>query len=176
MITWTKEEIATRSTEAVRNLRNNAARLGQQQVVFLCDEELLRRKRQNLKKPKTNKEDQAGFFVSEFHFVCPNELGVTRNSDGTLSSGTWVVSVENAMAAEKYGSLVALHTTKSEPSYMQGTVKGWRQRPREDRYSGEQVTKNKSGIEFVLEPTSASLVWQGDASGEKGYAWSPISE
>jgi hypothetical protein len=174
MVDWTEEEIAKRSVSEIKSLRENAARLGQQQIVSLCDAELLRRNPPRVPKPAVEREHRAGFYVSEFHFVCPNELGVTRNSDGTLSTGIWVVAVANAKAAEKYGSIVALHGSRGEPSYIQGRVKGWQKKPRERRYSGDQLTKTKYGIEFLLEPINNPLAWQGEATGEKGYAWSPI--
>jgi hypothetical protein len=174
MIEWTEEEIAKRSADAIKALRGNALRLGQQHVVDLCDTELNRRKPSKPLKLSRDQERRAGFYVSEFHFVCPNELGVTKNSDGTLSTGIWVVDAANAEAAEKYGSVVALHATRAEPSYLQGKVKGWQKKPRERKYSGDQLTKTMTGIEFLIEPTRTPLVWQGDATGEKGYAWSPI--
>jgi len=85
-----------------------------------------------------------------------------------------VVAVANAKAAEKYGSFVALHATRGELSYLQGIIKGWQKKPRERKYSGDQLTKTKFGIEFTFEPTNNPLMWQGEATGEKGYAWSPI--
>jgi hypothetical protein len=32
---------------------------------------------------------------------------------------------------EKFGSIVALRATRAEPSYLQGTIKGWQKKPRE---------------------------------------------
>jgi len=173
-IVWTEEEVAKRTSDQIKALRQNAIRLAEQAIVDLCDAELTRRKPPKRPKIASEREHRVGFYVSEFHFVCPDELGVTRNSDGTLASGIWVVSATNAVTAEKYGSMVALHMTRAEPSYIQGRIKGWQQKPRENKYSGDQLTKIKSGIEFIIEPTSTPLVWQGDATGEKGYAWSPI--
>ena len=81
-----------------------------------------------------NRNDQ---YVSEFHFICPSELAVTRNQDGTIWTGTWVVAEEHAERSAKYGSLVSLHSSKAEPSYLQGTVVAWRKSARKQRYSGE---------------------------------------
>ena len=107
--------------------------------------------------------------VIGFHFVCAREKGVTRNPDGTLWSGTWVVAEKQAEQALKTGAYVALHESKSEPSYLQGAMKGWRPAPRARRY-GEQEVKITSGIDFLIEPTSQPVEWVGDGAGEKGYA------
>ena len=88
-----------------------------------------------------------------------------------MSTGIWVVDAANAKAAEKHGALVALHNAKAEPSYIQGRVISWQKKVREDKYSGDQLTKIKEGVEFLIEPTNEQLAWQGDATGEKGYAW-----
>ena len=176
MIKWTTEEIAKRSTEEVKLLRHNAAKLGKQEIVDLCDAELSRRKPAPIKRARLAgaDEDRAGHYVSEFHFVCPNELGVTRNQDGSIWTGTWVVATANAEAALKYGSHVALHATKAEQSYLQGSIKGWRKSPRESRYAEDQLVKTEFGIDFLLEPTHSPMMWKGEGAGEKGYAWTPI--
>lgn len=174
MVDWTEEEIAKRSVSEIKSPRENAARLGRDEIVSRCDAELLRRKPVKVPRPKVEREHRAGHYVSEFHFVCPNGLGVTRNSDGTMSTGIWLVDAANAKAAEKHGALVALHRAKAEPSYIQGRVIGWQKKVREDKYSGDQLTKIKEGVEFLIEPTNEQLAWQGDATGEKGYAWSQI--
>ena len=121
-------------------------------------------------------ENHSGQYVSEFHFVCPREDGVTRNQDGTIWTGTWVVAEEQAANALKYGSIVALHTSKAEPSYLQGTIRAWRKGPRQPSYSGEQLTQITEGILFLFQPSGSPLQWKGDATGEKGYAWAPIAE
>jgi hypothetical protein len=174
MIEWTKEKLSNLSDEQIKSLRENAVKRGAMEIVGLCDEILLNRKPP--KKAKQPKEalNRTGQYVSEFHFVCPEELGVTRNSDGTIWSGTWVIAKEHAIAAERYGSLVALHSVKAEHSYVQGTVKAWRKGPRERKYSGEANAKTPFGIEFLITPQSNASEWKGDASGEKGYLWAPI--
>ena len=112
----------------------------------------------------------------KIHFVCPDELGVTRQADGTIKTGTWVVAVSVVKDAEKYGSVVALHSSRSEPSYLQGEILGWEVRPRDSKYTGDELNKTREGIEFIVRPTDVSLPWQGDATGEKGYRWSPIPD
>ena len=106
--------------------------------------------------------------------MCPNALGIIRNPDGTIWTGTWVVATEHAENAVKYGALVFLHSSKAEPSYLQGTITTWRKNVREPRYSGEQLTQINEGIDFLFQPSAFALPWKGDATGEKGYAWDPI--
>ena len=126
--------------------------------------------------PDGASEDHSGQYVSEFHFVCPSELGVIRNQNGTIWTGTWVVAEEHAESAVRFGALVSLHSSRAEQSYLQGIVKAWRKSPRQTRYSGEQLTQTRAGIDFLFEPSEFPLAWKGDATGEKGYAWTPLTE
>lgn len=171
---WSEERIAALATDEVKSLRENAARFGHQKTVDLCAAELAKRTPPKSKKPKTANVHRSGQYVSEFHFVCPSELGVTTNLDGTKWSGTWVVDEDHAIAAEKYGSIVALHASKAESSYLQGVVKGWRKSQREAKYSGDQTVRTALGIDFLFEPSGTPTPWKGDATGEKGYAWSDV--
>src|SRR5882762_4142467 len=155
MINWTAEKIAQlKSIDDVKSLRDNAAKRGSQDIVALCEVDLLRRNPPRIKQPRLEgqNETRAGYYVSEFHFVCPNELGVTRHADGRIRSGTWVVAEANAETGLKYGSIVALHASKAEPSYLQGTLRAWEKRPRESKYAEDQVVKTEFGIDFLFEP------------------------
>ncbi len=178
MIKWTAEEIAQLSDEKVKSLRDNAANRKNQEIVDRCTAELVRRKPPKDRPARTIgvSEDRSGQYVSEFHLVCPNELGVTRNQNKTIWTGTWVIAQTYAEAAVKYGSLVALHTSKADPSYLHGTTKAWRKSPRESKYSEDHLVKTESGIDFLFEPSDTPLQWKGDGSGEKGYGWAPIPE
>ncbi len=100
--------------------------------------------------------------VRGFHFVCPKELGVTKNADGTFSTGIWAVAAAVAERALTVGAYVALHNNRTEPSYLQGRLKSWRQLERKGRAI-------PNGIEFIVEPTDKTLPWRGDGAGEKGY-------
>lgn len=174
MTDWNAEKIAALPTEQVKSLRENATKLQHQSIVALCEAELKSRKPVKPSKAATSYGSRSGQYVSEFHFVCPDELGVSTNPDGTKWTGTWVVAQDNAKAAEKYGSLVALHSSKSEFSYLQGIIRGWRKSQRESKYSGDQTVKTEFGIDFLFEPSNDPMPWKGDATGEKGYAWSAI--
>jgi hypothetical protein len=177
MANWTKEKLSEHSNDEIESLRNNAIRLHKPDIVDLCNEELA--SRAPVRKNKVSgdiREDHTGQYVAEFHFVCPNELGVMRNSDGTIWTGTWVVDEDHAKAAVKHSSYVALHSSKAELSYLHGIVKDWRRRDRERRYTGEQLTQTRSGIDFLFQPSDAPFEWKGHATGEKGYAWAPLPE
>jgi hypothetical protein len=177
MVTWTKEKISEQSNDQLKSLRDNAEKHGRHDIAGLCIEELSQRKPKRVKALKNLQfEDRAGQYVSEFHFVCPNELGVTHNEDGTIWTGTWVVAEEHAQNAIRFGAQVALHSLKSEKSYLCGVVVDWRKRPRENHYTGDQETQTKEGIDFLLKLSETPLAWVGDGSGEKGYAWKPIVE
>jgi hypothetical protein len=99
-----------------------------------------------------------------------------RNASGFRRTGTWVVDDVHAEAAVKYGSLVALHTAKAEPSYLQGKIKSWKKQARQPRNADGELASNREGIEFEFEPTNDPMAWQGDSAGEKRYAWSPIPQ
>src|SRR5260370_27224646 len=162
MAGWTKEAIAKLSTKQIETLCENAARVGRRDIIELCNEVLNNRKPLRTKNiALTVIEDHRDYYVSEFHFVCPSELGVARNQDGTIWTGTWVVAEEHAERAVRYGALVSLHPSRAELSYLQGTVKAWRRSPRQRRYSGEQTTQVQEGIDFLLEPSDLALPWKG---------------
>jgi hypothetical protein len=174
MIKWTAERIADLPTEGVKNLRENARRLGEISVVTWCDAELSRRAPSHEKASRITKaaaESRHGQVVIGFHFVCPQGEGVTKNSQGTVWTGTWVVDKTHAERAAKIGAYVALHTTKSELSYLQGIVKDWRKEEREQEYADGRPVKTEFGVNFLLETTNEPYVWKGDGSGEKGYLW-----
>ena len=176
MAEWTREQIARLPNDQIETLCENAARLGRQEIIVLCDEELSRRKPIRAKDMVSVRDDRRDQYVSEFHFVCPSELGITRNQDGTIWTGTWVVAEEHAERAVRYGAFVSLHPSRAEPSYLQGRVKAWRKSPRQRHYSGLQRTQVEEGIDFLFEPSNSPLPWKGDATGEKGYAWASLAK
>ena len=78
--------------------------------------ELARRSGTRTRRPNSYKQTHVGETVHGFHFVCPTEKGITRNSDGTVWTGTWVVDKDHAERATKIGGYVALHAGKSKPA------------------------------------------------------------
>lgn len=172
MIEWTAEKISTLSTVELRTLHDNAVRLQAANVIELCLAEKLKRSPVRVKHlSSASKKYRNSGVVGGFHFVCPGEKGVTRNEDGTVWSGIWVVSKMNAARAVKNGSYIALHVAKAELSYMQGILKDWRSKKRAPQYADDRLVKIDEGIEFLFLPTSESYSWKGDGSGEKGYDW-----
>ena len=166
---WTAEKIVELTTPEIKVLRENAAKRSAQRTVDLCEAELARRSGTRTRRPNSYKQTHVGETVHGFHFVCPTEKGMTRNSDGTVWTGTWVVDKNHAERAMRIGGYVALHAAKSKPSYLQGVVKNWRIQAREPEYAEGQTVKTKFGIDFLIELTDKPLEWQGDGSGEKGY-------
>jgi hypothetical protein len=169
MVDWSKR-IDGMSRDQIKALRENAKRLGDADVLELCNAALSRGSatRPRAKRVGGARKDAT---VSGFHFVCPQETGVTPNSDGTVWTGTWVVDSRHAERGAQIGAYVALHVAKSEPSYLQGTIKDWRRSPRERQYADGRPAKTPFGIDFLLELTGSPYEWQGDGSGEKGYAY-----
>jgi len=169
------EDIARRTKDEVRAIRKNAARLGATSTVELCDADLAQRASAKVSRSKKLTPASPDHVVLGFHFVCPTEKGLTRNPDGTLWTGTWVVDKTHAERASKIGAYVALHEAKSKLSYLQGTVKDWRNQKREQAYAEGQRVKTERGIDFLIQLTNKPLQWHGDGAGEKGYYYGEVS-
>jgi hypothetical protein len=127
-VEWTPGRVSALSLDRLKCLRVNALRYEDHYLVSLCDAEIASR----VLSPKaartvSRRSGRSGRFVTGFHFVCERDKGVTTNSDGTFWTGTWVVDQRHAERAPAVNAYVALHATKSEPSYRQGVVRG---RPR----------------------------------------------
>jgi hypothetical protein len=151
---WSAEELSKRTSKEVRTILENALRKERFDVASMCETVLEGRLRAGRDHTQ----------VAEFHFVCQNDRGVTLHSDGTFSTRAWVVSEVHRIPSIKNKAILALHESKSEPSYRQGTIIGWSDVPRGE--FGEGV-----GVEFLVTPTDQPLQWQGLGSGEKGYLW-----
>jgi len=163
-LVWTAEKIAGLGVDQVKDLRGNAAKRGAQGIVDLCDAELVRRRaRRRTKRSNSSKQIHNGETVHGFHFVCPTEKGITRNQDGTIWTGTWVVDKNHAKRAAKIGAYVALHVAKCQPSYLQGFVRDWRGQEREPTYADGRLVKTKFGIDFLIELTTS--LWNGTGMG-----------
>jgi hypothetical protein len=176
MIDWTTERIAALSKEALKNLRANAQAKGNEQVVHLCDTELSARtlRRKGARPHRTADESRRGQYVCGYHFVCPSEEGVTRNSDQTVWTGTWVVEKRKAEESSRYGAYVALHTSKNEPSYLQGNLKDSRVAKLNSEYADGRAVKIPMGVDLLFERSDEPYDWCGDGSGEKGYLWKNV--
>lgn len=142
---WTAESIVGLTVDQVKALRDNAVKRKAQRTVDLCNADLARRSARRTKPANAVQQTRKGEVVHGFHFVCPDEKGLTRNRDGTVWTGTWVVDTAHVERAVKIGAYVALHVAKSEPSYLQGIVRDWRTRERERSYAEGQLVKTKFG-------------------------------
>ena len=176
MVDWSPERVAALSVEDIKALRINAEKNGASDLVNLCEAELVKRRPPRLVRAKTTgTRSSKSDTVYGFHFTCDRERGVTKNADGTVWTGVWVVDKVHAERAAKIGAYVALHESKVEQSYLQGIVKDWRMAPRDRQYAEDRETKIKEGVEFLLELTPKSHEWVGDGTGEKGYNRIPPS-
>ncbi|HEY1474035.1 MAG TPA: hypothetical protein VGF53_08130 [Pseudolabrys sp.] len=167
---WTKEKLAEKASAEIKTVRENAIKHGAKEVEALCDEVLA--SRIPPKKPSQAKRAQADGPVIGYHLVCrPEEKGVTRNTDGTVWSGTWVVAEKQAERSMTTGAYVALHASHAEPSYLHGIIKAYRRSKREDAYAEGQEVKTPVGTDFLLELTDRSVEWQGRGTVERSYVY-----
>jgi hypothetical protein len=95
--------------------------------------------------------------VVGLHFVCRGALNVRDLPDGTFESGVWVVADQHARTAE----YIALHESRSMPSYRQGRILGYRR----------VVHEGRTRLIFHVQPGPKTLPWVGEGSGEKGYCY-----
>jgi hypothetical protein len=171
---WTLEKLAARTKKEVEAIRGNAVRKGVNDLVGLCDLDLESRKpSRNPRAASTGIAHSSNEFVEGYHFVCQRDRGVTDHGNGQFWTGSWVVAEDNVRKSLKYNSYLALHESKSDPSYRQGQVLDYRRSARDmlaDKNFGE--TKVEEGIEFLVQESPTPYAWQGGGSGEKGYKWS----
>ena len=79
--------IAGMSRDEAKALRDNAIRLGNTEVLELCNAALSRSSPTQVR-VKGSENTRRNATVSGFHFVCPQEAGIIRNPDGTVWTGT----------------------------------------------------------------------------------------
>lgn len=94
--------------------------------------------------------------VIGMHFVCRDNIGVLDDGNGIFRTGSWKIDPRHAETV-KY---VALHSSRSEPSYRQGHVLGCYENPFEP---GRFV--------LIVHADNQSREWRGRGTGEKGYLW-----
>lgn len=168
---WTPERLDTLSRGELVQLRANAERLSNEQLVTDCDAALERQPKPSPKRvaaaraPKKSVTD----VVVGYHFVCQYDRGVETNGDGTFWSGSWVVAEDNVKNSLKHGAYLALHSSKSEASYRQGKIVDYRKTTR------TIDAKTTDALEFKVEPEDSQYEWVGQGAGEKGYKWSKLS-
>jgi hypothetical protein len=161
--TWTAEKLSALESARLKTVKDNAVRHGVDELVAMCDFELDSRKSTIKRSPKSSMKTEKGDVVTEYHFVCRNDRGVTFNSDGTFWSASWVAAEDVVEKSIRYGARLALHNSKLEPSYRQGIIKEYR---KIDDFADGKVG---SRIDFLVASETQPLEWAGLATGEKGY-------
>lgn len=164
----TSDKLATYKLEDLDNLRANALRLGADDVIQMCDEELAKRPPRKAKIGRQQAEHHGGDVVTGYHFVCSRNRGVTEAGGGRFWSGSWVVAERNVQDSLRYGAYLALHESKADFSYRQGQLLDYR------KASREMVAKSEDGIEFLIQETPQRYQWVGSGAGEKGYRWEKL--
>lgn len=166
---WSRESIAKLDKKQLEQLIENANRLKNADLAALCEAELSSRTARLPNRGATKSNNIEGDFVSGYHFVCGDYRGVIDNDDGTFWTGSWVVARENVDKSIKFGAYVALHQSKNEASYLQGSIIEYRLRER------DMIDKENVGIEFRCQKDLPPRMWNGGGGGEKGYLWGSIS-
>ena len=161
--TWTIEKLSALELAKLKVVRENAERNGVADLVAMCDSAIGLRKPPASLRTRKAIDSEIGDLVTEYHFVCRNDRGVKFNSDGTFWSTSWVVAEEVLQKSLKYGAKLALHNSKAEPSYRQGTIKDYQ---RIDDFTDGEV---EARIDFLVVPDDTPLDWAGSGAGEKGY-------
>ncbi len=96
--------------------------------------------------------------VTEIHVVCkragPNgePLNVRDLTSSHFVSGKWVIAKKHLQP----GVLFALHKSRADKSFMQGTIE-------------DIESVNGSRVEVLVRRTAQSVEWEGNGTGEKGY-------
>jgi len=153
--TWSDQALLELEAARLEIVRSNALKRGENELALRI--EALQRARAATKTGGAPSSPVVGF-----HFTCVDDYEVIEQSDGTFWSGVWTVAEVLCEPARELKGYVALHASKRENSYRQGTIIDWR---------NEKRTKGKSpmGISFLLEPFETSLPWYGRGAGERGY-------
>ncbi|WP_315723166.1 MULTISPECIES: hypothetical protein [unclassified Bradyrhizobium] len=160
---WNAEKLSALDLARVKIIRDNAQRKGAIELVAMCDAQIAERQPVRPPRARNAAEAETGDLVIEYHFVCRNDRGVTFNPDGTFWSTSWVVGEDVLRKSLRYGPKLALHTSKTEPSYRQGKITDYR---RVDDFADGKV---ESRIDFLVVPDNTPLDWAGAGTGEKGY-------
>jgi hypothetical protein len=160
---WTAEKLSALDLPKLKNVQENALRNGASDLVDMCALEIASRKKSQSRVSGSSARVETGDIVTEYHFVCRNDRGVTFNADGTFWSTSWVVAEDVIKRSLSFGARFALHNSKLEPSYRQGLIKDYR---RIDDFADGKV---ESRIDFLITSEPQSLEWAGSGTGEKGY-------
>ncbi len=162
---WPPEKIASLDDRELKALRENAVRYEVADLAKLCEAELERRNpKRTPRVQKSNVSKRQTGVVVGYHFVCKGDRGVTLLPAGRFKSGSWVVSEEQVKRSLEYGAYLALHESKTEPSYRQGHIAGYELKERDMLNEEDFEPQTKHGVEFLVEATAESVPvgWRGD--------------
>lgn len=177
--TFTPDVLKTFDKKKVETIRENALRLGADSLVEMCDLDLAERKPAISSRSATGRApvrstarltgatsspSRTDMVVSGYHFVCDKDFGVIDLGDGRFWTGSWVVTEANLDQSLSAGAYLALHQSKTQPSYRQGKIVGYR------RASGD----GDDAVEFLVDAAPKSRAWIGAGSGDTGYKWAKM--
>jgi hypothetical protein len=161
---WTPEKLSALDLSKLKNVQENALRNAVPDLLDMCASEIASRKKVTPSRHSISPaKAESGDIVTEYHFVCRNDRGVTFNPDGTFWSTSWVVADDVIKKSLRFGARFALHNSKQEPSYRQGLIKDYR------RIQDFADGKVESRVDFLVLSEPQPLEWAGSGAGEKGY-------
>ena len=180
--TFTPDILRTFDKKKVETIRENALRLGADELAQMCELDLAERKpaigasrssgtakapaRSAARLTGTDTPSRTDMVVSGYHFVGEKDFGVIDLGDGRFWAGSWAVPEANVEQSLNAGAYLALHVSKTQPSYRQGKIVGYR------KASGEG--ENAEAVEFLVDAAPKSRAWVGAGSGETGYKWAKL--
>jgi hypothetical protein len=109
---WTSNKLKALTRSQLEQLRDNAKRLSNSELVANCEAELATRAEPRRAARALSSRTSDTDVVVGYHFVCQTDRGVEVNEDGTFWSGSWVVSEQNVQNSLRYGAYLALHNSK----------------------------------------------------------------
>ena len=157
VFSWDDKNLMALPPDRLEVVRRHAVDKGETALVNLIEQIQQSRKPKKLGPAVGPKSPVIGF-----HFKCENDYEVTLTQDGNFWSGVWAIDDSLCAPAIRLGGYVALHHSKKQLSYRQGTLVDWQIQAR---------TKGKTpmGVSFLVVPFDESLPWYGNAAGERGY-------
>lgn len=181
---FTPEVLRTFDKKKVETIRDNAMRLGADDLAEMCELDLAERKpaigasrssstsrtasRSPARLTNASSPSRANMVVSGFHFVCERDHGVIDLGDGRFWSGSWVIPEANVDQSLSAGAYLALHVSKTQPSYRQGKIVGYRK--------ASDDSENPDAVEFLVNAAPKSRAWVGAGSGENGLKWAKVRD
>lgn len=178
---FTPDALRALDKKKVETIRENAVRLGAEDLIAMCDLDLAERKPAISSRSATGRAparstgrlagatsspSRTDMVVSGYHFVCDKDFGVIDLGDGRFWTGSWVVTEANLDQSLSAGAYLALHESKTRPSYRQGKIVGYRR--------ASEGSENAEAVEFLVEAAPKSRIWVGAGSGDTGYKWAKM--